>query len=57
MRAGKMAPQIKELAAKPDDLSSIPVIHRMEERMILESCPLISTKAQWHIRSPSPNAF
>lgn len=38
------------LAAKPKNVSSIPLIHVVEA----ESCPLTSTRELWHVCQPPP---
>lgn len=44
-----MAQWVEGLAAKPDDLSSIPKAHRVEEKkMISVSFPLNFTYVLWH---------
>lgn len=44
-RAGELAQQESVLAAKPDDLSSIPGTHLVEARTDSQKCSLT-----WHIR-------
>lgn len=48
LTVSKMARQGKTLAAKPDDLSSIPWTHSVEEGTKSLSCPLTFTFTPWH---------
>jgi hypothetical protein len=46
LRPGKVAEWVKELAVKPEDLSSIFWIHIVE--LAMESCPLTSSNTLCH---------